>query len=301
MSTVTHTVGEQIARTPAAPAGTARSRKPFFPATWRGWLCATSIVVVIILASLGWLTNGRAGLVGVVGNSMSSVMPDGSSVITLPLPPREGDYVVALAGTPDDQSGMTRDDGSRSLVVKKYHNGRLVSTDDANVYSQFEYRGRVVARIPTQKILFWRDKGAQKTTMCISLDRRAAKISSQLIRQAAHKEMLAAKGLIKYSPRILSPQGSKLDVENGCWSDPRIVPDKPIDIESTFIEFVVDRESWMELSLWPVPPTLMTRDEKPTVIETGWLKPGKYRLTWIFRKGCSSDTPSCTFKFYKKK
>ena len=301
MSTVTHIASEH-ARTPAAPAGTARSRKPFFPATWRGWLCATSIVVVIILASLGWLTNGRAGLVGVTGNSMSSVMPQGSSVITLPLPPREGDYVVALAGAPDDQSGTTREDENRSLVVKKYCGGRLVSTDDASVYSQFEYRGRVVARIPTQKILFWRDKGVQKTTMCISLDRRAAEISSQLIRQAAHKEMLAAKGLIKYSPRILSPQGSKLDVENGCWSDPRIVPDRPVvDIDSTFIEFVVDRESWMELSLGPVPPTLMTRDEKPTVIETGWLKPGKYRLTWIFRKGGSSDTPSCTFKFYTKK
>ena len=296
---MTH-ISEQVARMPAAPAGTAKTRKPFFPTTLRGWLCATSIVVVIILASLGWLTNGRAGLVGVTGNSMSSVMPQGSSVIAFPLPPREGDYVVALAGAPDDQSGSVREDVRPSLVVKKYCGGRLVSTDDANVYTHYEYRGRVIARIPTQKILFWRDKGTQKTTMCISLDGRAAKISSQLIRQAAHKEMLAAKGLVKYSPRILSPQGSKLDVENGCWSDPRIVPDKPVDIESTFIEFVVDRESWMELSLGPVPPTLMTRDEKPTVIETGWLKPGKYRLTWIFRKGGSSDTPSCTFKFYKK-
>jgi hypothetical protein len=156
-------IADRVARAPAIPAGTAaRTRKPFLPTTRRGWLIVISIAVIIVLASLGWLTNGRAGLVGVTGNSMSSVIPQGSSVITLPLPPREGDYVVALAGAPDDPSGMTRGDENRSLVVKKYHDGRLVSTDDASVYSHYEYRGRVIARIPTQKILFWRDKSALK-------------------------------------------------------------------------------------------------------------------------------------------
>jgi len=160
--TVAHIVSDRV-RTPVASAGTVTgTRKPFLPTTRRGWLIAVSIVAVIILAPLGWLTDGRVGLVCVTGNSMSSVMPQGSFVITLPLFPSEGDYVVASASAPNDQSDTTRQDNSRSLVVKEFISGRLVSTDDANVYSHYECRGLVVARIPIQKILFWRDKGTQK-------------------------------------------------------------------------------------------------------------------------------------------
>jgi len=198
------------AQTLTQKAGTAikSKRRPFLPRTRQGWLLTVSIITVIVLASLGWLTNGRAGLVSVTGNSMSSVMPLGSSVITFPLSPREGDYVVALAGAPDDQSDTTRGDDSLSLVVKRYHNGRLVSTDDTNVYSHYEHRGRVIARIPTQKILWWRDKGVQKATIDPpSLDQRimanVMDINARAEEQRKLKEQLVGATKIISSPKAV--------------------------------------------------------------------------------------------------
>jgi len=214
-------VADRDVRKPAAAAGTAMVQKPFLPTTKCGWLCAVTIVVVIIiLASLGWLTNGRAGLIGVTGNSMSSVMPQGSSVVTLPLPPRESDFVVALAGTPDDQSDTTSRDGSRSLVVKQYHRGRLVSTDDANVYSRYEYRGRVVARIQTQKILFWRDKGSQKPATAYSAPTTQQKIVAvnQSLAERGRDKRIAEEARRFYSEWV-----------GGVWSSPDIEVEKVID------------------------------------------------------------------------
>jgi hypothetical protein len=192
-------------------------------------LLAVSIVAVIVLASLGWLTNGRAGLFSVKGNSLMSVIPQGSSVITLPLPPREGDYVVALAGAPDDQLGMTQEDVRPSLVVKKYCDGRLVSTDDANVYSQFEYRGRVIARIPTQKILFWRDKGAQKPAHGAVSYREPSEVSA--IQTTAYIKKVAFNAILHdldsrksqeivlghANPIVIAVVVEKMTVDTGMW------------------------------------------------------------------------------------
>ncbi|OQA52092.1 MAG: hypothetical protein BWY43_00655 [candidate division WS2 bacterium ADurb.Bin280] len=223
---MTHIVSEQVARTPAQ---TGTAAKPFLPTTRRGWLIVASVVAVILLASLGWLTNGRAGLVGVVGNSMMSVMPQGSSVITLPLPPREGDYVVALASAPDDRSGSLPGDCSRSLVVKKYHAGQLVSTDDANMYSMYEYRGRVVACVPTQKILFWRDKGAQRpapgavsyhTVSEVSAIRTEADIKEKAF-DAILRGLNGYKSeeivLGRANPMVVAVVVDKMTVDTGMW------------------------------------------------------------------------------------
>ncbi|OQA51850.1 MAG: hypothetical protein BWY43_00780 [candidate division WS2 bacterium ADurb.Bin280] len=125
------------------------------------WLAVvTGLLVAFALSS--WATDGRVGPVGVEFGSMASVFPPGCTVITSPLSPRDGDYVVARAGLPDDKRGATRDDATSRLIVKQYRSGKLYSTDDGNVYSTFEYRGRVVAWLPTQKLLWWRDTGVQK-------------------------------------------------------------------------------------------------------------------------------------------
>ena len=147
----------------------AKEHKPFLPQTLWGKIgtCALALPVLflVLVASLvisGRVSQGRFGLAVSRGNSLSGYIPEGSMVMTLPLPPREGSYVTAMTELPDDTRDTTSDDRKRKLSVKWYDGTRLVSTDSPECYSNYEYRGRVVAWFPTQEWFPWMNTGAQK-------------------------------------------------------------------------------------------------------------------------------------------
>ncbi len=274
--------------------------KTFLPTTWKGWVSLFGVVIIAlqpILLLVGMYT-GRIGYTLVEGNSMSRVFPWGSLIVILPLRPQEGDYVVARTWGGMD-TASEKADIEPSFVVKRLVKGRLISTDSPDTYSHdFQIRGVVVCCLPIQKVIRCLDKGAQKPIFVMSDKERLEAISALNRRELAHKNALAAKGLVEYVPSISVANGSRLS--EGAWSDPRVIPERAVDIDGTYIEFVVEKQSWIELTLGPVPPTTTTVDGKAAMIETGWLQPGKYRLTWSYEKGACSDTPSCSFKFYCK-
>jgi hypothetical protein len=283
-------------------------KKPFLPTTWAGWvvvgfvgLIALVSVVVALLFLSARLTGGSLGLEISRGNSLSERIPEGSTVLTLPLRQEPYTYVTAMTQLPDDARDTTDADRQRKLSVKWYNGSRLISTDSSECYSRYEYRGRVVAVLPTHKWFPWLDTGAQKTGYQLTAEQRAEAVDALDRRESAHRQVLAAKGLTEYTPAISAAPGSKLGKSN--WGDPRVVSEKPVSISKTFVEFTIVKVSWIELTLGPVPPTTATRNGKPAPaqIETGWLQPGKYRFTWTYKKGACSDTPSCSYRFYRKK
>jgi hypothetical protein len=119
------------------------------------------LFLVLLLVNMGRITGGRAGNVTSKGNSLATYIPEGSTVIVLPFPPREGDFVTAVTKIPDEADDLTEADTQSKLSVKRYCKGRLVSTDSSESYSTYEYRGRVVAILHTERVFFWLNKGAQ--------------------------------------------------------------------------------------------------------------------------------------------
>ena len=122
----------------------------------RGGKFVTLMLLLIILYGVLLQTGmrtGRFGFIPISGNSMSSVLPQGSHVFVVPWGARDGDFVVAqVKGTWDTDD--TRDT-EPSLVAKVLNQGWLTSTDAPSAYDSFEVRGKIVAVLPCQKVLTW--------------------------------------------------------------------------------------------------------------------------------------------------
>ena len=120
------------------------------PRKWWQWMIASLLFVVVLFAlmfPMGKLSEGRIGFVGVEGNSMHNVFPQGSWVFALPIRPEEGDYVVAFVPVGSDDA-RDKNDRNPSLVVKKQGKDSLVSIDDPSHYSIFESRGVIIFHLP---------------------------------------------------------------------------------------------------------------------------------------------------------
>ena len=210
-----------------------RSAKKFFPTKWWEWVVAVMLMFVVFSSAVplvfGWVTGGRFGAVGVVGNSMASTIPNGSTVLVVPLPAREGGYVVGWVGAPDNMADSAEGDEARSLVVKKYTGGKLVSTDDPNTYSKFECRGRVISVIPTQKVLWWRDTGVQNSIPDLPIEKKAQAIFRQVRERSGAREEATA--LVGRSDRIVSGLPRELSDSN-LESAFMVLPERPLKINT---------------------------------------------------------------------
>ena len=267
------------------------------------WWVAVVILSLTILAAasvvVGRVSGGRLGMVFVQGNSLAKYIPEGSAVVILPLPLRIRTFATAVTEVPDDVRDVESGDRQRKLSVKWFDGHRMVSTDSSEHYSRYDYRGRVVAVLPIQRLCPWLDKGAQAPTLEMSDEQRAEAVAAENRRKAAREQSLAARGLVQYVPGHTSSVGSVFREDS--WTDPRVVPEQPITLGSTFVEFTLEAETLAEITLGPVAPTKVTLDGKPAEFKSGWLKPGNYRLTWIYPEGSMSDTPSVSFRFLRRK
>lgn len=174
----------------------AKQNKPFLPTTRKGWIGLT-IVFVLALQPILLVVGMRTGQIGytfVQGNSMCSVFPWGSLIVILPLRVRNGDYVVAWTWDGMDDAKEIADKRA-GFVVKQLRENILVSTDCADRYScDFKVRSKVIGWLPTQKVLWWMNKGVQNSVPGYkeptTLDREVASVGTTVA--SARDEWLKA-------------------------------------------------------------------------------------------------------------
>lgn len=104
----------------------------------------------------GKVSGQQFGLVPVDGESMARIVPDGSDVFVIPVAHPKRGWVVSAVGCLDSSDDLR--DGVLTPMVKIYQGPELlVSTDSRDHSTDFEVRGVVVAVLPVQKLLFWRN------------------------------------------------------------------------------------------------------------------------------------------------
>jgi len=195
----------------------AKTNKPFLPTTWWGWtlvgvvgLVALAAVIVALLFLSAHITRGSLGLEVSHGNSLAKYVPDGSTVLTLPLSQKKETYVTAVTELPDDTRDTTSEDRKRKLSVKWYDGTRLISTDSPECYSCYEYRGRVVAWFPTHKWFPWLNTGAQKPGLLRSTEEQASLDNQRIALSSGSKTSQSALGLLGETSFILGPPETRI-------------------------------------------------------------------------------------------
>jgi hypothetical protein len=182
------------------------------------------VVTVAIFAAAtfaisGWFAGGRWGFSGVKGGSMDPTLPQGSVVVVLPLPAREGDVVVAYGSlqNPDDA-----DDSSEGLMIKRLRGKILVSDSPSGCQStSFQVRGRVVSPpIPIQRLLPSR-RGAEAATLgpipeSERLDAVAEAKSRKIVQESSARAVKATGNALSIA-EVNSSNGIDLG-RTGRWS-----------------------------------------------------------------------------------
>lgn len=180
------------------------------------WVTTVILFAVILYCSLiliARVTDGRIGIMPVIGDSMDEV-PWGSHVIVIPIEPNSGDLVSArMFGV--DHPEVVEDTWS-SLVIKRLEGNALVSSVGIKFHN-FEVRGKVVCIVPAQKVFFWTNRMA-----CNKVERKPlspeeqARKRNEIAREkkqkvTEEKDRLMKKGLILGIP--LPAKVSDLDPE----------------------------------------------------------------------------------------
>jgi len=168
------------------------------------------VILYCGLVLLARATDGRVGILCVVGDSMEEV-PWGSHVLILPLRAREGDLVCARLFGVDDPE--VSEDLSSSLVIKRLGRGFLVSSVGIK-FHKFELRGRIAAVIPFQRIFPWASKGAANKPFWTPREgdyRRA--MEREMEKKEREKEVLVNQGMLIDLP--LPKSLTDLDRETG--------------------------------------------------------------------------------------
>ena len=215
------------------------------PTTTGGWitLVAVTLVALYALLLLAGMHTGRIGFIPVEGNSMSSVLPWGSTVAVLPLPPREGDLVVAVVGSSDQLGDNIPEDRQGGLAAKKLSEGKLVSTDDPNTYSNYEMRGRVVAVLPTHLLFRWISPEAQISVEVprkgLTAEQRVEAMEAHLADLREEKEMARKAEEFRHlfvTSVVASPSSLDLEKVLDGSGETKIATEEKAEIKFTFRE-----------------------------------------------------------------